>query len=242
MDLPACRTVVLTREPSDNSRLAARLAGSGLEVMEVPCTRTAYLDAPEPDGRFDAVAFLSRRGVAGFYRLPWAPRWLDGWHGLEPRPLIASVGSATSGALEEIGLEADLTASPSTGRALGEALAARLRPLRRVVVFRGLLQGQGLDEALLGSGVEPVSVAVYDSEPAPIPSLPPFAVAAVFVAAPSAAARLLERNPWLSTHPFVAIGATTESFLVSAGVANVVVAGTDIESQVEALTRSTMGR
>lgn len=221
--------VVLTRESEDNLCLLRALTRRGVPVREIPCVHTRYLAARLPAEGFAAVAFGSRRAVRGFVQAG-----LDLEDG-QPRPLVAAVGAATEAELQEAGVPVDLVAEPPTGRALAEALHARLPPGGAVLVPRGSLAGGGLEPGLRALGRSCSPLPVYANEASEPEPLEPFPVAAVFVAAPSAARRLLERAPWLCGVPFLAIGPTTRAALIELGVQRVLGPAMDPEQQAQLL-------
>ncbi len=218
--------VVLTREPEDNRPLARALAEHGVPVREIPCARTRYLDAQAPGGPFGAVAFASRRAVRGFLRAGLA---------VDDGCLVAAVGEATRAELDAGGLAVDLVAEPPTGRALAERLHTQLPADASVLVPRGNLAGGGLEPALAELGRPTVPLPVYTNEPGGQGAIEPFAVAAVFVAAPSAVERLLERAPWLRERPFLAIGPTTAAAARQRRVERVLGPAMSLDSQLELL-------
>jgi uroporphyrinogen-III synthase len=223
--------VVLTREPEDNRRLAQALAERGVPVREIPCVQTRWLQPALPLGPFAAVAFASRRAVGGLLRAGMDPGWLQ----RRPRPLVAAVGEATRQALQDEGISVDLVAEPPTGRALAEALHARLPAGAVVLVPCGSTPGGGLEPGLRALGRPFESLPVYANDAPEGAPLEPFPVAAVFVAAPSAARRLLERAPWLRERPFLAIGPTTATALAELGVREVLGPAMDTEAQLAQL-------
>ncbi len=223
--------VVLTREPEDNQRLKRALAERGVPVREVPCVQTRWLRPALPPGPFTAVAFASRRAVKGLVRADLASRLLRA----TPRPIVAAVGEATQAALEAEDIAVDLVAEPPTGRALARALDEALPPGAPVLVPRGDTGGGGLEPGLRALGRPFVSLPVYANEAPEGEVLEPFAVAAVFVAAPSAARRLLARAPWLRERPFLAIGPTTAAALSELGVGCVMGPAMATEDQLAAL-------
>lgn len=225
--------VVLTRELEDNLLLARALAGRGVPVRELPCVQTRYVVPDSWPSSVAAIAFGSRRAVRGFVHAGLGPRLLGG----ASRPLIAAVGEATRAELEACELAVDLVADPPTGLALAHALAARLEPGARVLVPRGSLAGGGLEPGLNELGRPCLPLVVYANEAPVLPSLEPFPVAAVFVAAPSAARRLLQCAPWLRTHSFLAIGPTTAAALRELGVDRILGPAMSTEQQTEILTR-----
>jgi len=230
--VPSGPCVVLTREQADNLSLARELHARGVPVREIPCAATVYLrpDRP-PELPVGCVAFASRRAVRGFVAAGLAePIFAAG-----APPPVAAVGPATCAELERHQLGVDLLAEPPTGQALAELLHARLGPGEPVLVPRGRLTGGALESALAALERPFQTLVVYDNPAPEIPAQEPFPVAAVFVAAPSAACRLLAALPWLLELPFVAIGPTTEQALLRLGARSVRVAAAGGSGPLEAL-------
>ncbi len=223
--------VVLTREPGDNLPLARALGERGVPVRELPSLQTRFLPATLPLEPVAAVAFASRRAVRGYLQA--------GLHRAVPqggeRPLVAAVGAATREALLAEGIEVDLVAEPSTGEALAEALHRILEPGAAVLVPRGSLAGGGLEPGLESRGRPCLPLPVYANEAPATEAIPPFDAAVVFVAAPSAAKRVLARAPWLRSRPFLAIGPTTADALRRLGVQRVLGPAMTFARQLEIL-------
>jgi uroporphyrinogen III methyltransferase/synthase len=223
--------VVLTREAEDNQPLALELQVRGVPVLEIPCVATRFLVPGELPDRIAAVAFTSRRAVAGLLRLPQGRQFLLG----DPRPLLCAVGPATAAALAEAGFPADIVADPPRGEALAKALVGRLQGGLRIALARGNLRAGEMDEALESAGFTLMPLVVYENAEPRVPSVSPVPVAAVFVASPSAGKRLLEANPWLRGSPFVAIGPTTGSALRALGILRVQTVAMDRTAWIDAL-------
>lgn len=223
---PASKTVVLTRSHEDNHALAVALTAAGLEVLEVP---TAEIGACQPTQGLEAiwqalrevqaVTFTSRHGV-------WA--WVE--HGGDAAlrafasrgGAIGVVGPATSAALVDLGHVPTVTAAPATGEALAAQLAAYLLPASgavpaKVLAVQARRARPELVDGLRSVGVAVEIAAIYDNR---VPAGPDTATllachsaGAIYVAAPSAAERLLAWDPDLRGRPFVAIGPTTAAAL-----------------------------
>lgn len=223
MPAAAAVTVVLTRSSEDNAPLRAALQARGVAVLEVPTVDVRAV-GPEPDaatvdawmGSARAVAFTSRNGVQSFAKLLGSSRLTafarDGG-------LIAAVGKATAQVLVSEGIEGVLAVhEPMTGSHLAEALADRLEGGEgAVVAFQGRHARPELTDGLRQRGVEARVVVVYENA---VPAAPAAdllracaAAHAIFVAAPSAADRLLAWAPELRDRRFVAIGPTTAAEL-----------------------------
>ncbi len=210
------KLVVLTRAHEDNQALRVRLEHAGVRVLEVPTAQFADVALTDDHLRFletcDAVTFASAHAVAAFARQLSA----DEVHGIHC--LVAAVGPTTTAALERIGLPAGLTAhTPSTGHALAELLSARLNHPSRILVVQARQSQPELVDLLHAAGHEVRVAVVYENvEPlAPTAELrAEMAQAqAIYLAAPSAADRLLAWAPDLRDRPLVAIGGTTAAAL-----------------------------
>ncbi len=224
--------VVLTREPEDNRRLKEALAARGVPVREIPCLATRFI-RPErlPRETPAAVTFSSRRGVR-------ACRLLDLLNELIPSEsnvIVGAVGPATAAELAAAGIGVDLVADPPEGRELARLLIARLTNSSRVTVVRGNLRAGSMDALLTGAGMRLDPVIVYENIEPDIPACQPFRVAGVFVASPSAARRLLEKNPWMRKNSFFAIGSTTARQLADQGIERIGELGAGFNHWLEAL-------
>ncbi len=230
--MPSSPCVVLTREPEDNLPLARALLERGVPVCEIPCVATRYLVPDQAPSGAAAIAFASRRAVRGFVLAGLVERLL----GVPARPLVAAVGAATRLELAAHGVVTDLVAEPATGRVLAGLLDGLLEPGGSVLIPCGNLAGGGLESQLRELGRRCQALPVYANEPAGLEPIAPFPVLAVFVAAPSAAERLLARAPWFRDHPFLAIGPTTAAALEECGVTRILGPAMSLEQQVEILT------
>jgi uroporphyrinogen-III synthase len=236
VDLPTSPAVVLTRESEDNAGLLAALEERAVPVVELPCVATRFLAPRLPSGRADAVLFTSRRGVLGLQHHPEGRAWLEARRGTGARPLLGVVGTATAAALQAWGWTADVVAQPPDGRTLGREVAGRLARGTQAVLVRGNLGTGELERALGEAGIGSISVVIYENASPAVPALGPFPVAAVFVASPSAARRLLEANPWMAQHAFLTIGLTTLKAVRELGVSRARAIGVDLDEHVAALT------
>ncbi len=212
--------VVLTREAADNEPLAGALARRGVTVRQIPCVATRYRDpgpgevrALEASGPIAALAFSSRRAARGWER--WTAR---------PDPgdaVVAAVGRATATALESLGLSPSLVADPPRGGVLAGMLAGALERGALVASVGGEVRAGGLEKGLEAASIEVRPLTVYANDAPDVPALDPFDVAAVFVASPSAAGRLLAAMPWMRGCRFVSIGPTTSAALRQLGAARI---------------------
>lgn len=208
--------VVLTRAHEDNQALRARLEHAGVQVLEVPTAQ--FADVPLAGdlrgllATCDALTFASSHAVAAFARQLSADevRSIGG--------VIAAVGHGTAASLTRIGLPASLVAeTPSTGHALAELVIARLPAHAQIVVVQARQSQPELVAMLQDAGHDVHAAIVYENvEPAaPAEALLQQAsqANAIYLAAPSAAERLLTWAPALRERPLVAIGTTTATAL-----------------------------
>lgn len=233
MALPTSPVIVLTREPEDNRTMIEALSQRRVPVLEVPCLAVRFLDPvdlPSSPG-FRAVLFTSRRGVQGLFRLRRHADLLSG----EPRPLICSVGEATAHALQEHGIGSDLIADPPRGEVLARQLIERLEGPCRIAMVCGNLTTGKTEKMLADAGFDLRRIIVYENFTPDIPQLSPFPVAAVFTASPSAGRRLIEKNPWMRSCRYVAIGETTAAGLAEMGVDRITLAGSDPGDWIDTL-------
>ncbi|MBW2260829.1 MAG: uroporphyrinogen-III synthase [Deltaproteobacteria bacterium] len=231
--------VVLTREAADNEALADALERRAVPVRQIPCVATRYRD-PDPAELLElgaipeigAVAFTSRHAARGWAR----------WEG-SPDPgeaIVAAVGRATAAELESLGLLPTLIADPPRGAALAALLADRVERGAVVVSVGGEKRAGGLEKGLRDAFIEVRSLTVYANDAPDVPSLEPFPVAAVFVASPSAAGRLVAAMPWMIECAFVSIGPTTTAALEDLGAKRIEEPGPDPEHWLSALAAATV--
>jgi len=232
--MPSGPVVVLTRESADNLELAKALLERGVLVREIPCISTRFIMPQMPQAKIDVVAFSSRRGVRGVVEQDLLKLLIPE----ENRPLVAAVGPATQKELESAGVKVDLVADPPKGTELARLIMKEIEPPASVAVVRGDLRAGGMDDALEQAGFWIEPVIVYENAGPDIPRLEPTPVAAVFVASPSAAKRLVEKNPWIKQAHFCAIGPTTAEALKDLKVGSIEEVGTELDRQVEALFRA----
>lgn len=235
MALPSGPAVVLTREPADNRALHQALSARGVPVREIPCLATRFV-RPErlPKDQPAAVTFSSRRAVRACEQLAITTEIVRPGSGT----LVAAVGPATAKELAAAGVAVDLVADPPTGAELGSLLIARLAPGSQVVVVRGDLRAGAMDAALSRAGMRLEPLVVYRNVDPDVPACEPFRVAAVFIASPSAARRLLEKNSWMKKYNFLAIGPTTASELAGLGVERIETAEASFDGWLESLHRA----
>jgi uroporphyrinogen-III synthase len=232
MDMPSGPVVVLTRESEDNLDLAKALLERGVMVREIPCISTRYIMPQRlPGAQSDVVTFSSRRGVRGVVRRDLVGRLVPE----ENRPLVAAVGQATAKELDSAGIEVDLVADPPKGTVLARLIMKAIEPPASIAVVRGNLRAGGMDAALEAVGFRVEPIIVYENVGPDILRLEPAPTAAVFVASPSAARRLVDKNPWIKGVHFCAIGPTTAAALAELGIGSVEEVGTDMDAQLEAL-------
>ncbi len=228
--------ILLTREASDNLTLATLLRANGVAVRELPCMETHWLLPKNAPDRADIIAFASRRSVIGFFNAGLMERL-----GLSPDTTsFATVGEATAQSLREHGIEPEIIANPSTGAVLAQSIHRIHGGDRKVLVVHGDL-GKGELYTALTQIEQPVcDLTVYKNIEPSLGTTEIFPVAAVFVAAPSAAQRLLNHLPWLRLSPFLPIGPTTESALRALGVETFLEQTSTLSEQVNSLTKAWM--
>ncbi len=232
MDLPTGPCVVLTREPEDNQALAQALRARAIPVCEIPCVATRYLQpAAMAVGDLAAITFSSRRGVRGFAQLDLASHLLAA----QDAVIIATVGKATAAEAEVAGWKVDLVADPPEGEVLARMLLTRLQTGDRVLTVRGNLRAGKMDAMLREADLTVVPLEVYENQEPVIALLPPFPVAGVFAASPSAARRLLAKNPWFQNMPFFVIGRTSATAVAALGVSKIQQLGAQFDHWVEQL-------
>jgi uroporphyrinogen-III synthase len=235
MDSENGPAVVLTRQHEDNQELTAALAARGVVVREIPCLATRYIYPQQPISKnYDAVVFTSRHGVRGFFQ-----QKLDKtcFHSLQP-VLVAAVGKATAEEVQSHDLQVDLVANPPEGAVLADQLKKALPVGSHLLMVRGNLRAGEIDSILNQAGYELEDLVVYENEAVPVPTLHPFPVAAVFIASPSAATRLLKANPWIKAKRFFSIGNTTARALKELGIKQVEGIGADPRQWIEVLFRA----
>ncbi len=229
--MPSHPCVLLTRAPEDNAPLAKLLRDLEVPVRETPCVETRWLTPAAPAAQPAAIAFASRRAVEGFWRAGLHPTFLHTGR----RPLVTAVGERTARALQDRGVEPDLIASPATGADLARVLDDRLAAQEDVLIPCGKGAPGELESHLRQRARACHALHVYENLAPELPELHPDAVAVAFVAAPSAAARLLDRFPWMATRPLLPIGPTTAAALESLGAQRILNPEAHLEDQARAL-------
>ena len=224
MAVPRSPYILLTRAPKDNARLAEGLRENDVPVLEVPCIETRTIAPVVTPPETSAVAFGSRRSVAGFLA-----------SGLPLPPIVAAVGNATADALTQAGITTHILCEPETSAALAHAMATTLPTGATILTPRGTLQS-GLQNALAQEGLVSVDIVVYENREPAMPAFLAESIAAIFVAAPSAVERLLRHYPWLRERPFLAIGTTTQTALKQHAVTTILGTAQTLQAQIAMLT------
>ncbi len=225
--------ILLTREVSDNIKLATLLRANGVVVRELPCMEIRWRLPSNTPERAEIIAFASRRSVIGFFKAGLMETLC-----LSPsNTIFAVVGEATAQSLRDQGIEPEIIADTPTGFALAEAIHKLDGGDSKVLVVHGDLVKGELYRALTQLGQPVCDVTVYENIKPPMGTKEPFPVAAVFVTAPSAAQRLLNHLPWLQSASFLPIGPTTESALRALGVEDFLEHTSTLSEQVKSLTR-----
>jgi len=157
----AGRRFLVTRRPEQSGGLVARLREAGAEVLEVPAIAVAPpadssgLDAAAAQlERFDWIAFTSANAVQALAQRRPAPA---------PWPRLASVGPATSRAIEQaLGRGPDLVPeSDFRAEGLAAAFAGRGVAGARVLLPLSDRARDTLETALRAAGADVVRVEAY---------------------------------------------------------------------------------
>jgi uroporphyrinogen III methyltransferase/synthase len=159
----------ITRPRNRAPRFRDMLAREGAEVVEIPSIETVPLEsAPDLE---EAVAGLAGKGwlvftsPAGaeifFRRLRAAKRDIRSLGGIK----VAAIGKSTAAVLEDRGMLVDLVPAEYSGRALGEALAAAVRPGETLVIPRSRIGSADLIRPLLEAGIAYRDIPLYDTRP-----------------------------------------------------------------------------
>lgn len=166
-------TVAVTRARAQASGLARRLEALGARVIQAPVIRVqgvsdpAHPPALDPSP-YDLICVTSANGVAGLFE-----RLDDGAHPPgDARALaasrIAAIGPATTRALAEHGIVADVVPERAVAESLVEALAEV--PITRALVVCAREARDVLPDALRARGAEVDVLAVYETLAEPLPA------------------------------------------------------------------------
>ena len=159
------KRVLLTRPREQSAALSRLLSDMGALPVEVPMIEIrppedwAPLDSALADaGRFDWIAFTSANAARA------ARDRLDA-NGLDSRALagvrVAAVGKATSRALRDMGIVADLAPETPTSAGLADALIGAGVSGKRVLLPRSDIAPRRLPDALRSAGAEVVQATAY---------------------------------------------------------------------------------
>jgi uroporphyrinogen III methyltransferase/synthase len=163
-------SVAVTRARAQASGLARRLEALGATVVQAPTIRVQPISDPAPaaidPSAYDLICVTSANGVAGLFE-----RLDDGTHPRgDARALastrIAAIGPATTRALAEHGIVADVVPE----RAVAEALVQALADLQvtRALIVRAREARDVLPDALRARGAEVDVLAVYETLAEPL--------------------------------------------------------------------------
>ena len=160
----AGRTVAVTRARAQASGLARALHELGARVVQAPVIRTRPLPGPPLDPTpYDLVCVTSANAVpALFERLAAGGRDARALAGAR----VASIGSATTRALSDHGIAADVTAERAVGEGLVEALADV--PVSRALVARARDARDVVPDALRSRGAQVDVVDLYETVAEPL--------------------------------------------------------------------------
>lgn len=211
--------VVLTRAPADNQPLRERLEAAGVRVLELPTAQ--FVDVPLEIVALDslrtcqAMTFASPHAVQALARQV-GPKTLVNMQ--QTGVIVGAVGPVTAQVLADLGVRADAVAQrPSTGEQLAELLLPILPKDAQVTAFQAMHSQPELTVRLAAAGHAITHAIVYANTEPPRPHAPLLHQAeearAIYLAAPSAADRLLAWAPRLRHCPLVAIGPTTAAAL-----------------------------
>ncbi len=171
------RRVVVTRTLAKTASLREKLAAAGAETLEFPSIeilpprdRAAFDRAVRRAQEADWIVFTSAHAVEAFFSALARQRKDARALG---RAKIASVGPATTRALKERGLAADLEPSRYESRAVAEALRRRFKRLKglKILLPSSDIAPADLEKALRALGTRTQRVTAYRTR-APR-SLPP---------------------------------------------------------------------
>ena len=163
-------SVAVTRARAQASGLARRLEALGATVVQAPTIRVQPISDPtnaalDPSA-YDLICVTSANGVAGLFE-----RLDDGVHPRgDARALattrIAAIGPATTRALAEHGIVADVVPERAVAEALVEALAEQ--PVTRALIVRAREARDVLPDALRARGAQVDVLPVYETLAEPL--------------------------------------------------------------------------
>jgi uroporphyrinogen III methyltransferase/synthase len=163
-------SVAVTRARAQASGLARRLEALGATVAQAPTIRVQPISDPAPaaidPSAYDLICVTSANGVAGLFE-----RLDDGVHPRgDARALastrIAAIGPATTRALTEHGIVADVVPERAVAEALVDALSDL--PVRRALIVRAREARDALPDALRARGAEVDVLPVYETLAEPL--------------------------------------------------------------------------
>jgi uroporphyrinogen III methyltransferase/synthase len=163
-------TVAVTRARAQASDLARRLQALGASVIQAPVIRVQPVpdagDAVIDPTPYDLICVTSANGVAGLFE-----RLDDGTHPRgDARALattrIAAIGPATTRALAEHGIVADVVPERSVAESLVQALSEV--PVQRALIVRAREARDVIPDALRARGAHVDVMAVYETVAEPL--------------------------------------------------------------------------
>ena len=166
------RRVLVTRPARQAEDLAALLRAQGAEPVVMPAIELIDADRAGIEeaiarlckAEYDDVVFTSVNGVERFARqLRARGRDVRCFGGAR----LAAIGPATAGALERIGLIADIVPDSYTSAALLETLRAESLRGRRILLPRSAQGAPGLSDGLREVGARVDDLALYEVRAAP---------------------------------------------------------------------------
>jgi uroporphyrinogen III methyltransferase/synthase len=157
--------IVVTRAPHQAEQLAAPLRELGAEVILLPVIAIAPPSDPRPLQHaaeqiddYDWIVFTSANAVAAL-----AARISE--KSAPPRARIAVIGTATRGAVEEIGWTADAMPSQFVAETLVDAMAAESLAGKRVLLPCAAVTREVIPRALSARGADVHVVEAYRNAP-----------------------------------------------------------------------------
>lgn len=145
--------VLVTRAAEDAARTAEALAALGYGALVSPLIETRAIDAPVPQGDFDAVLLTSAKA---------APHL----GGLRTHPILA-VGARTADAARAAGA-GDVAAADGDATALAALVAARVTPGARLLHLAGEDRKPEPEASLAAAGYRVVVHPVYRAVAVPL--------------------------------------------------------------------------